>query len=91
MHELIFGLLFLFGTFSVLAIQQPTSNAEPTNADEAAAAKIAAEAETDAKYQVWVATLTPQQQAWEIVLQENLGDFYLPLHKGNKVGGKSNA
>ncbi|MFT5367200.1 MAG: hypothetical protein ACI8V2_002158 [Candidatus Latescibacterota bacterium] len=91
MHELIFGLLFLFGTFSVLAIQQPTSNAEPTNADEAAAAKIAAEAETDAKYQVWVATLTPQQQAWEIVLQENLGDFYLPLHKGNKVEGKSNA
>ena len=91
MHELIFGLSLMVGTLSMVAGGPSDLAAEPTNADEAAAAKVAAEAELDAKYQAWVATLTPEQQAWEIVLQENLGDFYLPLHKQNKVDGKSNA
>jgi len=30
-------------------------------------------------------------QAWERVLQENLGSFYLPIHKRQKVAGQSNA
>ena len=65
--------------------------AEPTNARESADAKAKADAEIDAKYQAWVATLPPAQQAWERVLQDQLGNFYLPLHKKDKVAGRSNA
>jgi Ca2+-binding RTX toxin-like protein len=50
-----------------------------------------AEAELDRKYQAWVATLTPARQAWEALLQAELGSFYLPIHKREKVAGKSNA
>jgi hypothetical protein len=64
---------------------------EPTNAKEAAVQKAAADAALDARYQAWVAKLPPEQQAWERVLQENLGGFYLPIHKREKVAGKSNA
>lgn len=64
---------------------------EPTNASESAQKKSAADAALDAKYQAWKATLTPEQQAWETVLEQNLGSFYLPIHKGEKVQGRSNA
>ncbi len=67
------------------------ANNEPTNATEAAAKKAAAEAELAAKYAEWVATLPPDRQAWERVLQENLGSFYLPLHQKDKLAGRSNA
>jgi len=70
--------------------QQPKA-AEPTNSAEAAAKKAAADAEIDAKYQALIAKLPPEQQAWERTLQENLGSFYLPLHKQDKVRGTSNA
>ena len=45
----------------------------------------------DEQYAAWVSTLPPEQQAWERVLQENLGSFYLPIHKRQKVAGRSNA
>jgi hypothetical protein len=68
---------------------------EPTNAKEAeaqkAAEKAAAEKAVDEQYAALVATLAPEQQAWERLLQENLGDFYLPIHKREKVAGRSNA
>jgi pimeloyl-ACP methyl ester carboxylesterase/lysophospholipase L1-like esterase len=69
---------------------------EPTNAAEAAAQKAAvekaaAEKAVDEKYAAWVAALPPDQQAWERLLQENLGDFYLPIHKREKAAGRSNA
>ena len=32
-----------------------------------------------------------RQQAWERTLQENLGGFYLPIHKREKVRGTPNA
>ncbi|MBM3890835.1 MAG: SGNH/GDSL hydrolase family protein [Verrucomicrobia bacterium] len=35
--------------------------------------------------------MPPDQQAWERVLQKNLGGFYLPHHKREKVAGASNA
>ena len=70
---------------------QTKTTAEPTNADEAAAKKAREEAETDAKYQKLVSSLTPRQQAWERVLQQELGGFYLPIHKRQKVAGQSNA
>lgn len=74
-----------------LAQQPAVPKAEPTNAAEAAAKKAAADAALDAKYQAVVAKLPTGQQAWEKTLQENLGSFYLPLHKKDKVAGTSNA
>lgn len=69
----------------------PASASEPTTAAEAAARKAAEDAALEARYQAWVATLTPEQQAWEKILQQQLGGFYLPIHKREKVAGKSNA
>ncbi len=69
----------------------PASASEPTTAAEAAARKAAEDAALEARYQAWVETLTPEQQAWEKILQQQLGGFYLPIHKREKVAGKSNA
>ena len=69
----------------------PTPKGEPTNAAEAAKQKSQADAELEAKYQALVAKLPPEQQAWERVLQAQLGGFYLPIHKREKVAGRSNA
>lgn len=82
---LLLSLLFTLNLFA------GPSTTEPTNAEEAAAKKEAEAAEVDAKYQAWLGTLTPEHQAWEKVLQENLGSFYLPIHKKEKVDSKANA
>jgi lysophospholipase L1-like esterase len=75
----------------VLAAPPGATQAEPTNAAEAAAKKQAAEAAVNEKYAALVAMLSPEEQAWEKALQDNLGSFYLPLHKQDKVAGRSNA
>jgi len=77
-------LLLLVSSHAVFA-------AEPTNAAEAAKAKAAATAALEVKYQAWVETLTPEHQAWERVLQGELGGYYLPIHKKQKVTGRANA
>jgi len=64
---------------------------EPTNVAEQAAKKAALAAQTKADYEALVATLPADEQAWEQVLQENLGGFYLPIHMRQKVAGQSNA
>jgi lysophospholipase L1-like esterase len=64
---------------------------EPSDAKEAAEKKAAADQRLEERYQAVVAKLSPPEQAWERVLQENLGAFYLPLHKSDKASGKSNA
>ena len=64
---------------------------EPSNAKEAAEKKAAADLVIEGRYQAVVAKLSPAEQAWERVLQENLGAFYLPIHKSEKAAGKSNA
>ena len=83
MHRILLALALLTAT--------AFAQGEPTNAAEAAAQKAAKQAALDAKYDALVATLTPEQQAWERVLQSQLGAFYLPLHKEDKVAGRSNA
>ena len=78
----------------VIALAQVSTNApkgEPTNAAEAAAQKARADAAVQAKYQALVAKLPPEQQAWERVLQDQLGGFYLPIHKRDKIAGRSTA
>jgi lysophospholipase L1-like esterase len=84
-----FALFFV--TCLTLAGQTASPAGEPTNAAEAAAQKARADAELEARYQAWVAGLSPAAQAWEKVLQDQLGGFYLPLHKKDKVAGRSNA
>lgn len=68
-----------------------TPKGEPTNAAEAAAQKAKQEAELDLKYQAWVGKLPPDQRTWERVLESQLGGFYLPIHKREKIAGRSNA
>lgn len=75
----------------VASLYVAQTGSEPTNAQEAAAQKEAAERKLDEQYSELVKTLTPDEQAWESVLQENLGNFYLPIHKRQKVAGQSNA
>lgn len=92
MKRLFVSLLGLSLALPVCGQQTPEPpKGEPTNAAEAAAQKAAKEAVLDGKYKAWVGTLSPEAQVWEKVLQENLGGFYLPLHKQDKVAGKSNA
>jgi len=90
MKRTVLALLLL--TSAALAQQPvPPPKGEPTNAREAAEQKAAEERKLDEEYQAVVAKLPPDQQAWEQVLQQNLGNFYLPIHKREKVAGKSNA
>lgn len=83
------GLLFAVCAGTAPSAEPPAG--EPTNAAEAAAQKAAEEAKIDTKYEAIVSELPPDQQAWERMLQENLGGFYLPIHKREKVAGRSNA
>ena len=86
-------LAFLSLTFVLVAAEPPKG--EPTNAKEAAAQaaakKAAQDKVVDERYQAWLAKLSSAEQAWEAVLQKQLGSFYLPLHKRDKIAGKSNA
>ena len=75
-----------------LALTPALPAAEPTNATEAAAKKAAEDQRIDGLYQQKFATLSPARQAWETVLQANLGNgFYLPIHKRDFVKGTSTA
>ena len=85
-------LTLLILTSSALAQPSPQPpKGEPTNAREAAEKKAVADKKLEEEYQAFVAALPPDRQAWERTLQENLGSFYLPIHKSEKIAGKSNA
>ena len=83
------AILFLAALPELQAIASPS--VEPTNATEAATTQARLEAEINTRYQALVASLPPEEQAWEKVLQSQLGSFYLPLHQRDKVAGRSNA
>jgi lysophospholipase L1-like esterase len=86
-------LLLSFLAVGLVAAEPPKG--EPTNAKEAAAQaaakKAAQDKVVDERYVALIAKLSPEEQAWEKVLQGQLGNFYLPLHKRDKIAGKSNA
>ena len=86
-----FKLLLAAAVLNAPLLRAQTPKTEPTNAAEAAAKKAAADALIEEKYAALVATLPPEQQAWETLLQQNLGNFYLPIHKRDKVAGHSTA
>ncbi|WP_339749480.1 SGNH/GDSL hydrolase family protein [uncultured Rubinisphaera sp.] len=75
----------------LVLISCTTVQAEPTNAKAAAAQEAAAALQVNEEYNALIKTLSPAEQDWEVVLQENLGSFYLPIHKRQKVAGHSNA
>tara|TARA_R110002095_G_scaffold127887_4_gene110827 strand:+ start:1983 stop:2840 length:858 start_codon:yes stop_codon:yes gene_type:complete len=81
----------LFTVLIVAPLWGKDKKAEPTNAAEAAAKKAEAAAAVNEKFAAWKATLSPEQQEWETVLEENLGGFYLPIYKKQKVAGQVTA
>jgi lysophospholipase L1-like esterase len=87
--KVIFALLGAAGILSGhgVAAKEPTQATQPA----AAAKKSAEDAAIDEKYQALVAKLPPDEQAWEGTLQANLGGFYLPIHKRERVKGTPNA
>lgn len=89
-HRLILIILIAAAPFAHAGAQE-VKKTEPTNAKEAAEKKAAADRIVDEKYAALVAKFPADEQAWEKVLQENLGGFYLPIHKRQKVQGQSNA
>jgi hypothetical protein len=80
---------------SVSAAAQPNPSApaatEPTTARESVEKKAAEDKAIADKFAAWKATLSPQQQAWETLLEQNLGGFYLPLYQREKVRGSVSA
>ena len=83
--------LFMFPAFGFAQQNSVVAPNEPTNAKEAAAKKAEADSLLEQKYQALVSKLPPEEQAWEQQLQQYLGSFYLPIHKRDKVAGKSSA
>lgn len=90
--------IFPIAAFFLFHLALPGFSAEPTNAKEAEDQKKAAEqkaAEQKAlneKFAAWKASLPPDQQAWETVLEQNLGmGFYLPLYQKDKLAGRVTA
>jgi len=69
---------------------QAAPGVEPSNAAELAAQKtkpaynLAADAQRKA-------AMSPEEAAWETVLEQNLGNFYLPIYKKEKLAGKETA
>lgn len=66
-------LLLLLLPFFTLTLQAK----EPTNAKEAAEQKAARDKVTAEKFAVWKAKLPAEQQAWETVLEQNLGTGFI--------------
>lgn len=69
----------------------PSPAKEPTDAAEAAAKKAKEDAEVREKFAAWKAALPPERQAWETLLEQNLGAFYLPLYQRDKLAGRTTA
>lgn len=90
-------LAFLLGfalSGPLLPAQSRPPSGEPTNAKEAAAQNSRANDITPgqrAAYAALVATLSPEEQAWERTLSQNLGGFYFPIHQKERVAGEITA
>ena len=82
------GILLLVAA-SPLFAQAPGAGSAP--AAESAARKAAEDRAVEIRYRQWKMALAPERQAWESLLEDNLGSFYFPRHQRDKVDGVSNA
>lgn len=73
------------------SVDGQTKNTASSTTGTASSTTGTADSDHDRKYQQWVKTLPPAHQAWEQLLQAELGNFYLPIHKRQKVNGQANA
>jgi lysophospholipase L1-like esterase len=85
------GLMFLLLAAPAAILAAEPAAKKPTNAAEAAAKKAAEDAEVREKFAAWKASRPPAQQAWEMLLEENLGSFYLPIYQRDKLAGRATA
>jgi hypothetical protein len=87
------NLLLIITLYAVTSFgaDSPSKSVEPTKASEVAANQVDADVKLEAQYQAWIATLPPEQQAWERTLQENLMPYYRPLRKQAKLAGTPDA
>ncbi len=72
----------------LLAMAQTAPKGEPTNAQEAALQKKYGDklkVQDYAAYQQLVAALPPDEQAWEKILEDQLGGFYFPIHVSERL------
>lgn len=82
---LLFGVLAC-GVQAPLVLASPPATT-PTSPE----SSVERAAEDAAAFAAWKATLPPEQQAWETILEENLGSFYLPIYYREKRAGKVTA
>ena len=85
-HSLFLCLLVAGSAFA----QQPKLATEPSTGKELAQKKTAPGWDLAAD-EARKARMSPEELAWETLLEQNLGSFYLPLHKKDKLAGRSNA
>ena len=71
--------------------QSTKKSGEPSNAEELAKKKAAADKATNEKFQLWKSKLPKEQQAWENILEKNLGAFYLPIYQMEKLNNRISA
>ncbi|VAX42735.1 hypothetical protein MNBD_PLANCTO02-3313 [hydrothermal vent metagenome] len=90
LHKVFYVTLLLLAFFTV-DLSAKDKKREPTNAKELAQKKLAEQKVVNQKYAKWKATLSPEQRAWETVLEGNLGGFYLPRYKKSKMTGRTTA
>jgi lysophospholipase L1-like esterase len=79
---------------SLTGFAQTPPRGEPTNANEAALQKKYGDKlkpKTYAAYQQLVAALPADEQAWEKVLEDQLGGFYFPFHVSDRLAKKETA
>jgi lysophospholipase L1-like esterase len=84
-------IILFFVVAAVIPGEHLVAAKEPPRPTNAATKKPADDPVVEAKYQALVDKLPPEEQAWERTLQANLGSFYLPIHKRERVKGTPNA
>ncbi len=82
------GIFLLLASTCVAAVSPTTT--EPASATELAAKKSPKEYDTIADARR-MAAMTPAELMWENVLETNLGSFYLPFYKADKLAGRPTA
>jgi hypothetical protein len=86
------AIFLILATATPLASAAPAPGApEPSNARESAAKKSLLDPASEEKYRQWRDALPADERKWVETLEQNLGAFYLPLYKKDKIAGRTTA